>query len=180
MSYTFQEVIDLVIPHIAAAMLKDMEDEIFYASPEGKAQAIKELEDDDLIHYKEIIEELKSQSDQEWLEESDFFQDYGCDRVLWERRIAEVLLSYRKKIMCQLGRLIKDGMEIVEIGDKVNPKDIDYIERGCQNRIASSGGFSFLVKTPKGDRLGRIVLGYDHPKEQASKDGTEVRGWLYK
>jgi len=180
MSYTIQEVIDLVMPHIAADMLKDMENEIFYASPEGKAQAIKELEDDDLIHNKEIIEEFKSEPYQKWLEESNFFQDYDCDRVLWERRIAEVLLSYRKKIMRQLERLIKDGMEIVEIGDKVNPQAIDYIERGCQNRIAFCGGFQFRVKTPKGDRLGRIVLGYDHPKWAASKEGTEVRGWLYK
>lgn len=167
MSYTFDQIINEALPQIKALLLKNMEKEIHYASPEGQAEAVKELEGSALEakaegddywfdHYTALALETQKQSHEEWVSCKEF-SEYQEDRVLWETTIEKAIASFRKKIMRQLKRLVKKEMVVMEITDvKINE-------------------FHFLVQTPKGVRRGEIryaKMGY--------KGETEVTGYLFR
>lgn len=167
MSYTFDQIIDEVVPQIKTLLLEKMEKEIHHASPEGQAEAVKELEGYALEakaegdtywfdHYTALALETQKQSHDEWVSCKEF-SNYQRDRVLWETSIDKAVTSFRQKIMRQLKRLVKKEMTFMEITDvKIN-------------------GFHFLVQTPKGVRRGEIRYVGNNPEGL-----TEVTGFLFR
>lgn len=167
MSYTFDQIIDEVVPQIKVLLLEEMEKEIHYASPAGQAEEVMELEgyaleakaegsDYWFDHYTALALERQEQSPEEWASCKEF-SNYQGDRVLWEATIEKAITSFRKKFMRQLKRLVKKEMVFMEITDvKINR-------------------LHFLVQTPKGVRRGEIryaKMGY--------KGETEVTGYLFR
>ena len=139
MSYTFDRIIEEMIPKIKQEYLNYMESELHLASPEHQEEMAQMYEREG---YLRSAKETREQSNEEWASNC----RHQGDRQVWLKEIDKEIASLSTKMRDHLTRHIKgDGMSVIALSDAYGS------ERGM---IA----FNLTIQTPKGVKEGTMTV----------------------